>query len=241
MTVDLEDYYCHLPISNWDKYESRVVKTTRSVLELFDEYKVNATFFTIGYIAEKHPELIEELVSRGHEIASHGYSHTHLENLGVKGFELELAKSIKALEKISGEKVRGFRAPYCSIGKENLWAFDVMRKHRVKYDSSLCPVRFHYGLPDYAPRYIYRMSDKDPFREDPDSKFIEIPVNTIKLPVIGNFPVGGGHYLRFLPTNILKAGIRKSNKAGFPAIFYIHPHDLDPAKPRVPNAAWHNY
>jgi peptidoglycan-N-acetylglucosamine deacetylase len=241
MTVDLEDYYCHLPISNWDKYESRVVKTTRTILDLFEKYNVSATFFTVGYIAEKHPELIEEVVSKGHEIGSHGYSHTNIKKLNRESFESDLLKSLEVLRRLSGENVLGFRAPYGSINTENFWAFELLRKHHLKYDSSLCPVRFHYGLPDYAPRYIYRMSDKDPFREDPDSKFIEIPVNTIKLPVIGNFPVGGGHYLRFLPTNILKAGIRKSNEAGFPAIFYIHPHDLDPAKPRVPNAAWHNY
>jgi polysaccharide deacetylase family protein (PEP-CTERM system associated) len=241
MTVDLEDYYCHLPIFLWDKYESRVVKTTRTILDLFDKYKVNATFFTIGYIAEKHPELIEEVVSRGHEIASHGYSHQNVKNMDVKEFEYDLKKSLEVLERISGEKVMGFRAPYCSINKENLWAFHVMRKNRIKYDCSLCPVRFHYGLPDDTPRHIYRTSYKDPLSEDPNSTFIEIPMNTLRLPLIGNIPVGGGHYLRFLPPNILKASIKKFNKCGFPAIFYIHPHDLDPAKPRVPNAAWHNY
>jgi polysaccharide deacetylase family protein (PEP-CTERM system associated) len=167
MTVDLEDYYCHLPIFLWDKYESRVVKTTRTILDLFDKYKVNATFFTIGYIAEKHPELIEEVVSRGHEIASHGYSHQNVKNMDVKEFEYDLKKSLEVLERISGEKVMGFRAPYCSINKENLWAFHVMRKNRIKYDCSLCPVRFHYGLPDDTPRHIYRTSYKDPLSEDP--------------------------------------------------------------------------
>ena len=240
MTVDLEDYYCHLPISTWDKYESRVEKTTRTILDLFEEFKVNATFFTIGYIAEKHPELIEEVVSRGHEIASHGYSHPNLTKLERKGFELELTKSIKTLEKISGEKIRGFRAPYCSISKENLWVFDIMRKHRIRYDSSIFPVRFHYGLAD-APRYIYRMSHEDSFREDSNSEFIEMPMTTLALPLLGNIPVGGGHYLRFLPSSIIKASIKKFNKAGYPAIFYVHPHDLDPIKPRVPHAPWHNY
>jgi peptidoglycan-N-acetylglucosamine deacetylase len=241
MTVDLEDYYCHLPIYLWDKYESKVVKTTRTILDLFDRYKINATFFTIGYIAEKHPELIKEIVSKGHEIASHGYLHPNLHDFGRKVFELDLIKSINALERISGEKVMGFRAPYCSINTRNLWAFDVMRKHHIRYDCSLCPVKFHYGLPDHVPRHIYRMSYKDPLREDIHSNFIEIPMTTLKLPLVGNIPVGGGHYLRFLPPSILKASIKKLNKCGFPAIFYIHPHDLDPAKPHVPNAAWHNY
>ena len=161
--------------------------------------------------------------------------------MNVKEFESDLKKSLEVLERISGEKVRGFRAPYCSINKQNLWAFHVMRKNRIRYDCSLCPVRFHYGLPGNTPRHLYKMSYKDPLREDPDSNFIEIPMATLELPLIGNIPVGGGHYLRFLPPNILKLAIKKFNKCGFPAIFYIHPHDLDPAKPRVPNAAWHNY
>lgn len=240
MTVDLEDYYCDLPISAWNKYESRVVKTTKTILDLFEKYKVSATFFTIGYIAEKHPELIEEVVSRGHEIASHGYSHPNIKKMNEKDFESDLKRSLEVLEKISGEKISGFRAPFFSINKQNLWAFNVMRKHRIRYDSSIYPVKFHYGLAD-APRYIYRISYKDPLREDSNSEFIEIPMTTLKLPLIGNIPVGGGHYLRFLPSNILKASIKKFNKAGYPAIFYIHPKDLDPATPRIPSYAWHNY
>lgn len=239
MTVDLEDYYCDLPISSWNKYESRVANTTRIILDLFERYKVNATFFTVGYIAEKHPELIEEVKSKGHEIASHGYSHPNLKEMNANEFESDLKKSLEVLRKISGEKVMGFRAPYFSINKQNLWAFATMRKY-LRYDSSIFPVRFHYGLSE-APRHIYRMSHKEPLREDPESKFIEVPITTLRLPIIGNFPVGGGHYMRFLPFSILSAGIKKFNKGGFPAIFYIHPKDLDPATPRIPGYAWHNY
>ena len=110
MTVDLEDYYCHLPISNWDKYESRVVKTTRTILDLFEKYNVSATFFTVGYIAEKHPELIEEVVSKGHEIGSHGYSHTNIKKMNRESFESDLLKSLEVLRRLSGENVLGFRA-----------------------------------------------------------------------------------------------------------------------------------
>lgn len=239
MTVDLEDYYCDLPISTWNRYESRVVKTTRVILDLFDKYKASATFFTVGHIAEMYPELIEEVRSKGHEIASHGYSHPNVKKMDRQDFEADLVKSVKTLEKISGEKVMGYRAPYCSISKENLWAFEVMRKY-LQYDSSVFPVKFHYGLSD-APRHIYRMSNKDPLKEDVDSNFIEIPMTTLRLPFVGNFPVGGGHYMRFLPLNVLKAGIKKFNEAGHPAIFYVHPKDLDPSTPRIPNSAWHNY
>jgi polysaccharide deacetylase family protein (PEP-CTERM system associated) len=239
MTVDLEDYYCDLPISGWNKYESRVVETTRTILDLFNEFKVNATFFTVGYIAEKHPELIEEVVSKGHEIASHGYSHPNVKDMSIMEFESDLTKSIEILRKVSGQKVMGFRAPYFSINKHNFWAFDVIRKH-LRYDSSVVPVKFHYGLSE-APRHVYRMSQKNPLREDSESKFIEVPITTLRLPIIGNLPVGGGHYMRFLPFTILKSGIKKFNRAGFPAIFYIHPKDLDPATPRIYGYAWHNY
>jgi peptidoglycan-N-acetylglucosamine deacetylase len=239
MTVDLEDYYCDLPISRWNNYESRIVNTTRTILGLFNEYKVNATFFTVGYIAEQHPELVEEVVSKGHEIASHGYSHPNVKKMNIMEFESDLVKSIEVLRKVSGEKVMGFRAPYFSINKQNLWAFDVIRKH-LRYDSSVFPIKFHYGL-SKAPRHIYRMSYKEPLSEDADSKFVELPMTTLKLPIVGNFPIGGGHYLRFLPCSILNAGIKRFNKAGFPAIFYIHPKDLDPATPRIPGYAWHNY
>lgn len=240
MTVDLEDYYCDLPISEWNKYESRVEKSTRTILDLFEKYKVSATFFTVGYIAEMHPELIEQVKSKGHEIATHGYSHVSVKKMNKHNFENDLVKSLEVLRKLSGgQKIVGFRAPYFSVGKENFWAFDIMKKY-LRYDSSIFPVRFHYGI-SHAPRYIYNMSDNDPLKENSNSKFTEIPMTTLKLPLVGNFPIGGGHYMRFLPLNVLKAGIKKFNKAGHPAVFYVHPKDLDPATPHLPSYAWHNY
>src|SRR5918994_1127758 len=240
MSVDLEDYYCDLPISIWNRYESRVVKATRTILSIFNKYKINATFFTVGYIAEKHPELIEEVKSNGHEIASHGYSHPNVKKSGRVDFESDLVKSLEILRKASGgQKIMGFRAPYFSVNKQNFWAFDVMRKY-LRYDSSIYPVKFHYGLSE-APRYIYRMSYDNPLKEDRNSSFTEIPMTTLRLPLVGNFPVGGGHYMRFLPLSILKASIKKFNKAGYPAIFYIHPKDLDQNTPRIAGYAWHNY
>jgi polysaccharide deacetylase family protein (PEP-CTERM system associated) len=239
MSVDLEDYYCDLPFPTWNKYESRVVETTKTILDLFEKYNVYATFFTVGYIAEKDPELIEQVRSKGHEISSHGYFHANAKNMTMENFEADLLKSLEVLRKVSGEKILGFRTPYFSINKQNFWAFDVIKKH-LQYDSSVFPVKFHYGLSD-APTYIYRMSDEDPLTEDSNSKFIEIPMTTLKLPFIGNFPIAGGHYMRFLPYSFLRRGIEKFNKAGFPAIFYIHPKDLDLATPRIPGYQWHNY
>lgn len=240
MSVDLEDYYCDLPFSTWHLYESRVVKNTRFILNLFEKYKVTATFFTLGYIAEKHPELIEEVKSKGHEISSHGYSHTDLRKMTMESFESDLIKSLEILRKISGEKILGFRAPFFSINKQNFWVFDILKKY-LKYDSSVFPVKTPlYGLPS-APRHTYKMSDKDPLKEDSESKFIEIPLATLHLPLIGNIPIAGGFHMRFLPYNLLKLGIKKLNKCGFPAMCYIHPRDIDPKIPRIQQYAWHYY
>jgi polysaccharide deacetylase family protein (PEP-CTERM system associated) len=239
MSVDLEDYYCDLPFSSWNRYESRIINLTARILNIFDKYSVHATFFVLGYIAERHPELIEEVTSRGHEIASHSYSHPNLKNTNKEIFESDLIKSLEVLRRISGQRVLGYRAPYFSINKHNLWCFDILKKH-LCYDSSIFPVKFHYGLPE-APRHIYKMSDMDALAEDPNCKFIEIPMTTLKLSRLGNIPIAGGHYLRFLPYQILKTGIEKFNKAGQPAVFYIHPKDLDPKTPHIPGNQWHNY
>lgn len=240
MSVDLEDYYCDLPFHTWINYESRIVKTTRTLLELFEKYHVQATFFTLGYIAEKHPELIEEIKSKGHELASHGYSHTDIRKMTKESFESDLLKSLEIIKKISGEKVLGFRAPFFSIIKQNFWVFDILKKH-LQYDSSIFPVRTPlYGIPE-APRHPYNLSENDPLEEDLTSKFVEIPPATLPVPLIGNIPIAGGFHMRFLPLLILKAGINKINKSGYPAMCYIHPKDLDPEMPRLPQYAWHYY
>jgi polysaccharide deacetylase family protein (PEP-CTERM system associated) len=239
MSVDLEDNYCDLPFSVWNRYEPRVTKTTRVILNLFEKHGVHATFFTVGYIAQKHPELIEEVLSHGHEIASHGYLHTDLRKMNKESFESDLIKSLEILRKISGEKVIGFRAPYFSVNKNNLWVYGVMRRHLL-YDSSIFPVRPHYGLGE-APRKIYRLALNNPLKEDPDGDFIEIPMATLRLPGIGNVPIAGGFHMRFLPYPLLKLGISKLNKSGSPAVLYIHPEDLDPERPRIQGYSWHYY
>ena len=128
MSVDLEDYYCDLPFNEWGKYEERVKKITHKILTSFEKYNVKATFFTLGYIAEKYPELIEEIQSKGHEIASHGYSHLDLRKINKEILEDEIKKSATSLEKISGEKIHGFRAPFFSISRDNLDSFDIIKK-----------------------------------------------------------------------------------------------------------------
>lgn len=239
MSIDLEDNYCDLPFSTWGNYESRVVKTTRVILDLLDKYNAHATFFTLGYIAERHPELVEEVKARGHEIGSHSYSHPDLRTMTKESFEADLVKSLEILRKISGEKILGFRAPYFSISRQNFWVFEVMKKH-LRYDSSIFPVGPHYGFPE-APRYTYRMASEDPLKDDPNGNFIEIPMATLRWPVVGNLPIAGGFYLRVLPFGFVKSGIKKLNNLGFSAMCYIHPEDLAPDRPRVPGYNWTYY
>ena len=240
MSIDLEDYYCDLPFAEWPKFRERIIDNTDLILKLFDKYCITATFFTVGYIAEKHPELIEKIVSKGHEIASHSYHHTDLRKLDANSFEEELLKSINVLSKISGEKIHGFRAPFFSINKENLWVFKIMKKY-LRYDSSIFPVKTPlYGIPD-APRFTYSISESNPLEPNPSGSFIEIPLTTFKLPIVGNLPIAGGFYLRCLPTFLIKSGIKKLNKRGHTAMFYLHPKDLDPLMPRISEYSWHYY
>ena len=146
MSIDLEDYFCDLPYAEWSKYESRIEETTNLLLDLFDKHKVKATFFTLGYIAEKFPDLIKKIHESDHEIACHSYYHKDLRKITAEEFEKDLTKSISVLEKISGEKILGFRAPFFSIDHNNFWVFDILRKY-LKYDSSVFPVKTSlYGL-----------------------------------------------------------------------------------------------
>lgn len=240
MSVDLEDYYCDLPFSSWGKYESRIVQTTKILLDLFQKHGVKATFFTLGYVAEKYPGIIEEIKSKGHEIASHSYSHIDLRKVTKEKFEEDLIKSLDVLRKASGDKILGFRAPFFSISKQNLWVFEILKKH-LRYDSSIFPVRTPlYGIPE-APRNIYTLSEKNPFENNAQSNFVEIPLATLRMPFVGNIPVAGGFHLRFLPYTMLKMGINQLNKKGFTAMCYIHPKDLDPNMPHIEGYGWHYY
>lgn len=240
ISVDLEDYYCDLPFSTWKNFKPRVVKNTSILLELFKKYHVNATFFTVGRIAEIHPELIEDIVSQGHEIASHSYAHIDLRKHNIDEFEGDLVKSIKILEKISGEKVNGFRAPFFSINKKNLQVFKILRKY-LKYDSSIFPVKTPlYGIPD-AQRKCYQVSEENPLEEETNGKFFELPMSTLRLPIIGNIPIAGGFHLRFLPLSLIKYGIKKTNTGRDSAMCYIHPKDIDPQMPKIDKYGWHYY
>jgi peptidoglycan-N-acetylglucosamine deacetylase len=240
MSVDLEDYYCDLKFEEWGKYDNRVQENTEKILALFEKYNVTATFFCLGYIAEKFPDLIMDIKKRGHEIASHSYAHIDLRKVSKEEFEKDLQKSINIIEKITGDKVKGFRAPFFSIDKNSFWAFEVLRKY-VEYDSSIFPVKTHlYGVPN-APRHIYNPSKENPLKENKSEEMIEIPLATHKTPFIGNIPIAGGFYLRFFPYQYIKFGINKMNKKLLPAMIYIHPKDIDPNMPKIKEYSWHYY
>jgi len=239
MSVDLEDYFCDLPFSEWSHYKSRIEKTTKILLDLFEKHDVKATFFVVGYIAEKFPNLIKEIYEKGHEIASHSYSHPDLRKISKDEFESDFIKSIKAIEKITNEKVLGFRAPFFSISKKNFWVFDILRKH-IQYDSSIFPVKTSlYGLPK-APREIYHPSLDDITKDDKGQSFVEVPLATLRI-LSYNVPIAGGFYFRFLPYFFIKRGFKKLNKNNKPIVFYIHPKDLDINMPKIESYSWHFY
>ena len=240
MSVDLEDFFCDLPFDTWSKYESRVLKNTNKILHLFEKYEIKATFFTLGYIAEHFPDLIKEIDSKGHEIASHSYSHLDIRKTTEEEFENDIKKSIDILEKIIGKKILGFRAPYFSIDQKSFWAMKILTKY-FKYDSSIFPVKTPlYGIRN-APRNIYKPNITNPIIEDSKSNLIEIPMATDRIPIIGNIPIAGGFHLRFLPYFYIKHGLKKINKNKNSFIFYIHPKDLDPQMPKIKNYGWHYY
>jgi peptidoglycan-N-acetylglucosamine deacetylase len=240
MSVDLEDYYCDLPISEWSKFESRIEENTHVILDLFDKYDVKATFFTLGYIGEQFPELVKEISKKGHEIASHSYSHLDLRKHTKENVEKDLVKSINILEKIVGKEIKGFRAPFFSLDQNSFWAMEIIGKY-FKYDSSIFPTKTPlYGIPD-APRFQYNPSLENPIMKDKDSKLTEIPLATYKFPLVRNIPIAGGFYLRFLPYFIMKKGIEKLNSSTNRAMIYIHPKDLDKKMPKIKEYNWYYY
>ncbi len=239
MSVDLEDYFCDLPIDKWVEHKSRIIETTIPILELFKKHDVHATFFVVGYFAEKFPDLIKRIHDDGHEIGTHTFSHIDLRKVNKNEIITDLEKSISAIESITEEKIIGFRAPFFSIDENNFWIFDILKKYFL-YDSSIFPVKTPlYGVPS-APRSIYHPSQKDITKEDQQEKFIEIPPLTLKI-LNYNLPVAGGFYFRFFPNFLIKQGIKKFNKNNSPAMFYIHPKDLDEKMPKIDSYSWHYY
>lgn len=233
ITIDVEDYFhvsnfaSIIPHKTWKNYELRVVKNTKKMLTILDEYNTKATFFVLGWLAERIPELVQEIFEKGHEIASHGYTHQVLYEQGPYWFRIDVARSKHILEEITNSPVNGYRAPSFSITNKTLWALKILLEEGYQYDSSIFPIQDHdrYGMPNANPfLHLIKLGEKD--------KLVEFPLSTT-MALGKRFPIAGGGYLRLLPYAFMKWGIRRINRQGFPAIVYIHPWELDADQPRV--------
>ena len=221
-TVDLEDWFQGLTSTNpqierWPTFERRVVPATQSLLEILRRYQVQATFFVLGYTANQHPALIEQIRAEGHEIGIHGYFHRFVYRLTAGEFAEEIERSLETVEDITGELPLGHRAPYFSINAQTPWAFEVLARFGLRYDSSIFPMRsLIYGYPG-APARPHPL---------PGHNLIEFPVSTVKLGGL-TLPIAGGFYLRAWPYRLIRWGISRLNRQGHPAILYLHPWELD--------------
>jgi polysaccharide deacetylase family protein (PEP-CTERM system associated) len=230
LTIDVEDYFQvsafapYIRRDEWDARECRVERNVDRILALLDARGVKATFFTLGWLAERYPQVVRRIVDGGHELASHGYGHQRASDLSPTEFAQDIGRAKKILEDLAGHEVRGYRAPSFSIGTGNLWAFDALAEAGYRYSSSIYPiVHDHYGMPD-SPRFAYRLA----------SGLIEVPVTTVRL-LNRNLPSSGGGYFRLLPYALSRWMLRKVNaQDGEPAVFYFHPWEIDPGQPRVP-------
>jgi polysaccharide deacetylase family protein (PEP-CTERM system associated) len=232
LTIDVEDYFQvsalapHFPLAHWDSVPCRVERNVDRVLALLADAGAHATFFTLGWIAQRYPGMLRRIAAQGHEIASHGYAHERVTSLTPTAFLADLARAKAILEDVCGGPVQGYRAPSFSISRGNEWAFDCIAQSGHRYSSSVYPVRHdHYGMPD-APRFAYRV------RED----LLEVPVTTSRV-LRTNLPAGGGGYFRLLPYPVSHWMIERVNRVERqPAVFYFHPWEIDPGQPRVAGA-----
>jgi len=229
LTIDVEDYFqvstFDIPCADWPRYPCRVERNVDLILGLLDQHQAQATFFTLGWIAERYPTMTRQISAAGHELASHGYAHQRASAQTPSAFLDDITRSKAVLEELSGAQVLGYRAPSFSIGGGNLWALDSLRQAGYRYSSSVYPIRHdHYGMPE-APRFGWRHGG--------DDGLLELPVSTVRL--LGhNLPAGGGGYFRLLPYAVSRWALRRINSHdGQAGIFYFHPWELDPAQPRI--------
>jgi polysaccharide deacetylase family protein (PEP-CTERM system associated) len=233
MTIDVEDYF-HVsvfdgvvPREGWNRFESRVCANTDRMIEIFADAGVRATFFVLGWVGERFPELVRRLADGGHEIASHGYAHRLIYDQTPAAFREDVRRAKGVLESAAGCRVDGYRAPSYSVTPRSLWALDVLIEEGYRYDSSIFPVHHdRYGIP-VSPRYPYVI-------ERPGGSLLEVPGSTVRVGPL-NLPVGGGGYFRILPYAWTRWGIDRLNRVERrPAVFYLHPWEIDPDQPTLP-------
>lgn len=230
MTCDVEDYFQvsafapYIDRDSWPSRECRVEANMERILAIYERHGVKATFFTLGWIAERYPGMVRRIVAAGHELASHGYGHLRASDQSREQFDNDIRSSKALLEDIGGQAVLGYRAPSFSIGHANLWALEALQEAGYRYSSSIYPIAHdHYGMPD-APRFAF-------YPHGPDG-LLEVPVTTVNM--LGrNLPAGGGGYFRLLPYALSRWMMQKVNRDDRqPALFYFHPWELDPGQPR---------
>ncbi len=234
MSVDIEDWFqvgafeTVIDRADWDSLEHRVERNTNAVLALFDEAGIKATFFILGWVAERYPALMRQIAAAGHEIANHGYDHARVFTLSANQFRADLDRSRKIIEDTSGQQVTGYRAPSFSIDQRTPWAHEILAEEGYVYSSSVAPINHdHYGWAG-SPRFAWKPVDQ--------SGLIELPVTTVKLGK-RTFAAGGGGFFRLLPYEVYRQSIRKMHRDnGRGAIFYFHPWEIDPDQPRVADA-----
>jgi polysaccharide deacetylase family protein (PEP-CTERM system associated) len=232
MSVDVEDYFQVEAFSNvvcragWEEYASRVEANTRRLLDVLGECQVEATFFILGWVADRYPDLVREIVARGHEPACHSYWHRLIYRLEPREFALDTRRAKEAIEQAAGVAVCGYRAPSYSVTRQSLWALEILAELGFTYDSSIFPIHHDvYGIPD-APRHPFRITT-------PSGPLTEYPITTFRLIGRRNYPVGGGGYLRILPFWYTRMGCARAARDDLPLIVYIHPWEIDPAQPRL--------
>jgi len=235
LSFDLEYWYSAEYVSRYmsdqDKHADQVAQPVAQILRLLDKYNAKATFFVLGELAKKYPETVREIFSKGHEIASHGYSHKFLREIGRERFADETAKTCDILESITGQNPIGFRAPNFSIDHSTSWAFEILKEHGFRYDSSIFPVRtILYGV-NNVPLSPYSLLLTDFSKPVPDGDIIEFPISVLKTR-FKNIPFAGGFYFRALPTWFLKTAIKKINKSR-PAVIYLHPWETYRQTPQI--------
>ena len=229
MTIDVEDYFQvsafapHIDRSSWDSRECRIERNIGRILEMLDSNGTKATFFTLGWIAQRYPALVRSIVESGHELASHGYGHERASDLSEVNFTEDIVSAKALLEDIGGVEVKGYRAPSFSIGAGNLWAFDCLANAGYRYSSSVYPIRHdHYGMPD-SPRHAYQVRPN----------LLEVPITTLRA-FNRNFPSSGGGYFRLLPYQLSRWMLSRVNQEdGQAGIFYFHPWEIDTGQPRI--------
>jgi polysaccharide deacetylase family protein (PEP-CTERM system associated) len=229
LTIDVEDYFQvsafapYIRRNEWDSRECRVERNVDRILEMLATQSTHATFFTLGWVAERYPQLIHRIVAGGHELASHGYGHQRASDLSPAEFLEDVSRAKKILEDLGGAPVLGYRAPSFSIGTSNLWAFDSLAQAGYRYSSSVYPIKHdHYGMPD-SPRFAYKLP----------SGLIEVPVTTVRMGQ-RNLPSSGGGYFRLLPYPVSRWLLRRVNREDRQAaVFYFHPWEIDAGQPRV--------